>query len=242
MALAGDHLRVAVGGVELTGDSNKVSIKDERKLYDVTTFGNQVQRHIGGQYAVTLEHAGFLNSQAGRSHPILRGVVVEGVVSVFLGNNTVPIFGDSVFSMAVRQGKYQTLSEVAKAIPFNATFASRGERTGWGVALAAFQTLTNTTNGNGHDNGVTTNLGGVACLHVLQAPTPDTYALIVEGATNATFSTGVVTLASFTLNGSTLASERVSFTGSVPRYTRFRATRTGTAGNPLQIAISLIRF
>jgi len=49
-------------------------------------------------------------------------------------------------------------------------------------------------------------------------------------------------LATFTLNGSALGSQRVAISGTIPQYTRFKATRTGAAGNPVKIAVSLVRL
>jgi hypothetical protein len=241
MAFAGDHLRVLVGGYELTGDSNRVSIKDERKLYESTAFSDAVQNYVNGFRTVALEHGGYLNSQAAKSHPVLRGVAVSGVLSVLLGNNATPVLGDPVYSLDVLQAMYGSLSEVGKVVPFNARFVTKGERGGWGVSLAPVVSITNTTTGSGHDNGAASTAGGVVSLHVLQSVVGDTYSIIVEGATNAGFSTGLVTLATFTLNGTALGSERIAMSGSVPRYTRYKATRTGSTGNTLQIAVSIAR-
>lgn len=242
MALAGDHVQILVGGYELTGDSNRISIEDKRDLYDVTAFSDAVHNFVPGKRTITMEHAGYLNSAVARSHPVLRANTLQGVVSVLLGANTAPVIGNPTYSLDTVQTQYSTLPEMAKFVPFNAKFANRGERGGWGVALAVPSTITNSTTGSGVDNGAASSKGGAAVLHILQIPTPDTYTIIVEGATNSGFSTGLVTLATFTLNGSALGSERISISGSLPQFTRFKATRTGSAGNGLRLAVNLIRF
>jgi hypothetical protein len=173
---------------------------------------------------------------------VLKGIDVSGVVSVMLGLNTAPAVGNPVYSLYVLQGKYQPTPEVNKVIPFSAAFATQGEAGGWGVALTPPVTFTNTATGTGVDNGASTANGGAANLHVLQAAASDTYTIIVEGATNAGFSTGLVTLATFTLNASAINSERVDISSTIPQYTRFKATRTGAAGNTVKIAVSLVRF
>ncbi|MCC6894132.1 MAG: hypothetical protein IT321_15015, partial [Anaerolineae bacterium] len=118
----------------------------------------------------------------------------------------------------------------------------RGDLGGWGVMLTPPVTITNTSTGSGVDEGAATTKGGAAFLHILQVPSPDTYTVIVEGATNAGFSVGLVTLATFTLNGSALGSERIAINGSIPQYTRYKATRSGTAANAFKLAVGLVRF
>ncbi len=242
MALAGDFIQVLVSGYELTGDSNRVTISDRYDVHDVTAFGDQVHSFILGQRQVMIDHAGYLNTAAAGSHPALKGANVQGVFSVFIGDNAVPVVGNPVFSLDTRQGRYATAPETARYIPFVAMFANRGGSGGWGVALTPPVTFTNSTTGAGVDNGAQTTNGGVAHLHVLQAAATDTYTIIVEGATNSGFSTGLTTLATFTLNGSQIGSQRVAIAGTIPQYTRFKATRSGSAGNTVKIAVSLVRL
>lgn len=242
MSLAGDHIQVLVGGFELTGDSNRLVISDNYAMHDVSSFGDAVHNFIAGQRNAGLEHAGYVNAAVGRTHPVLRGAEVQGVMSIYLGQNTAPVVGDPAYMLNAIQGKYGAMPETNRSIPFNAKFASRGGLSGWGVALTPPVSFTNSTDGAGVDNGAATTLGGAAYLHILQAVATDTYAITVQGATDSGFTAGLVTLATFTLNGSALGSERIAITGSIPRYTRFRAVRTGTAGNTLRIAASLVRF
>lgn len=109
--------------------------------------------------------------------------------------------------------------------------------------LAVPVTITNSTTGSGVNNGAATTKGGVAFLHLLQAAATDRYTIIVEGATDAGFTAGLVTLATFTLNAAALGSERISMSGSIPQYTRYKATRTtGSANNPVRLAVGLVRF
>ncbi len=243
MALAGDHVQVLVDGYELTGDHNRLSIPDTRDVYDVSAFGDDVHRFVQGRRKVTLEHAGYMNAVAARSHPVLNGLAVSGVVSVLLGQNTAPVAGDPVYSLAIRQGKYSVIPEVGKFVPFNATFANRGELGGWGVALGVPVTFTNTANGAAVDNGAASSAGGAAFLHLLTAAATDRYSITVEGSATGAFAGEQTTLATFTLNAAALGSEFITLSGSIPRYTRWKATRSsGTAGDTVKIAVSLVRF
>lgn len=241
MALSGDHLQVLVGGYELTGDYNRILINDRRDLYDVTAFNDAGHYFVPGKRNIGMDHFGFLNNAAARSHPVLKGININGVLSVLLGQNAAPAVGDPVYSLTMRQSTYGSVPEVGKQVPFSARFNNKGEKSGWGVALTPPVSFTNTTTGSGVDNGASSANGGAAFLHVLQAAASDTYTIIVEHATQSNFS-DAATLATFTLNASQLGSERIAIAGTINRYTRFKATRTGAAGNTVKIAVALVRF
>lgn len=242
MALAGDHVQVLVGGYELTGDSNRIAPTDQRDMYDVTSFGDEVHKFLPGARTMSLDHAGYLNRDEARSHPVLRDNTLDGIVSVFLGQNAAPVVGDPVYSLAALQSKYGTLPEIAKFVPFNATFANRGDLGGWGVALAVPVSFTNTTSGAAVNNGAATSRGGAAFLHVLQAAANDTYTIVIEGSATGAFSGEQTTLTTFTLDASDVGSERLALPDTIPQYTRWKATRTGSAGDTVKLAISLVRF
>lgn len=241
-ALAGDHVQVLVGGYDLTGDSNRITINDMRDTHDVTAFSDATHRFIPGQRLINLDHAGYLNAAAAQSHPVLKATAFSGIVSVLLGQNTTPAVGDPVYSLDTLQTKYGTLPEVNKSVPFGALFANRGNLGGWGVALAVPVTFTNSANGSAVNNGAATTRGGAAFLHVLQAAASDTYAITVEGSTTGAFTGEQTTLATFTLNASAPGSERITIAGTLPQYARWKAVRTGSAGNTVKIAVNLVRF
>jgi len=242
MALAGDHIQVLVGGYELTGDSNRLVISENRAMHDVTGFGDEVHWFIPGQRTAAVEHLGFLNADAARSHPVLKSANFSGTVSILVGSNATPAVNDLVYSLDALQGRYGSMPEAGKYVPFGALFANRAGSGGWGVVLAPPTTITNTTNGTTVDNGSATSNGGSAFLHVLQEVASDTYTIIVQGATDSGFTTGVTTLATFTLDGSALGSECITISGSIPQYVRYQATRTGSAGNDLTLAVTVVRF
>jgi hypothetical protein len=110
------------------------------------------------------------------------------------------------------------------------------------VALAVPVTFTDSGNGAAVDGGAASSDGGAAFLHLLQAAASDTYTIIVEGADDSGFTTNVVTLATFSLDASALGSERVGISGTISRYTRWKATRSGSAGDTVAMAVNLIRF
>jgi hypothetical protein len=241
--LAGDHAQILVGGYELTGDSYRIAINDARDTYDVATFGDSVRSFIGGQRAANIEHTGYLNAAAARSHLVLKGLAVDGVVSVLLGQNAAPAVGDPVYSLRALQGRYASTPSAGTYVPFVARFANKGELGGWGVLLTPPVNITNTTNGTAVDNGASSADGGAAFLHLLTAAATDRYTIVVEGSATGAFGGEQTTLATFTLDASALGSERVAIAGSIPQYVRYKATRTsGSAGDTVQLAVGLVRF
>ena len=239
--LAGDHVQVLVDGYELTGDSNRVSIDEARDLFDITAFGDEVRKFSPGQRMMALQHAGFMNSAEAGSHPVLQGAAVDGVFSLYLGQNAAPMVGDPVFSLLARQGRYGALPQVNRMIPFRAGFANRGEDGGWGIALTQPVDVTGTTAGEAVDNGVASADGGLACLHVLEAAAGDAYVITIEGSATGAFSGEESVLATFALDGRALGSELVAIDGAMPRYVRWKATAAPAATERARIAISLIR-
>lgn len=239
--LAGDHVQVLVDGYELTGDSNRISINDSRDLFDITVFGDEVHKFSPGQRLMALQHAGFMNSDDGGSHPALQGAAVDGLFSLYLGQNAAPALGDPVFSLLARQGRYGALPQVNQMIPFRAMFANRGENGGWGQALASPTAISGSESGAALDNGGASIWGGSAGLHVLEAAASDSYVITVEGSGSGAFAGEERVLATFALDGQAPGSELVKIEGTIPRFTRWRATRSGSAGDSVRIAVSLIR-
>ncbi len=131
--LAGDHVQVLVGGYELTGDSNRISIDESRDLFDITTFGDAVHKFSSGQRMMALQHAGFMNSAEGGSHPALQGAAVDGLFSLYLGQNAAPAVGDPVFSPLARQGRYGALPQIQRGVSDRELPAADHDRRGGAV-------------------------------------------------------------------------------------------------------------
>lgn len=240
--LSGDHVQVLVDSYEITGDSNHISINDNRNVFDATAFGDEVHKFVAGQRMIAVQHAGFMNSGEAGSHPALKGVDVDGLVSVYVGDNAEPTTGAPVFSFLPQQGRYGTLPQVNRMIPFQAVFANRGDNGGWGVALASPTELIGSFRGNAVDNGISTDTGALACLHVLNAAVSDAYTISIEGSSTGGFTGEESTLATFTLNTQTLGSEQVKIDGAIPRYVRWKAIIDDAARDRIKIAISLTRL
>ena len=126
-------------------------------------------------------------------------------------------------------------------IPFQAVFANRGEHGGWGTALTNPRHVIGSSSGTALDNGVASDEGGLACLHVLSPADSDAYAFSIQGSGSAAFAGEESTLATFTLDGTAIGSQQVKIDGTIPRYVRWVATAGPSARDRIRIAISLIR-
>lgn len=241
MAIAGDHVNVLVGGFDLTADSNQLLIIDQRNLYDVTAFGDMAHHFIPSTRMCMLEHNGFMNAMTARSHPALKSATLEGAVSVMLGQNNAPALGDPTYVLVAQQGKYEVLPQVGRHVPFMAMFANLASAGGWGIVVAPPTSITTSAVGTS-TFGASTNKGGLACLHILQAVSSDTYTFTLEGSTTGAFNTEQTVLATFSVNGTTLTSDYKVLSGVIPAYVRWKATRAGSAGNTIRFAASLLRY
>jgi len=239
--LAGDYVQALIGAYELSADSTRVTINDRYDTYDVSSFGSQVHKFTNGKRNISIDHSGFMEAAAARSHPVLKAGNLSGMVSFVLGANASPVVGDIAYSLPILQSKYGMSPAVGSVVPFNATFANQGDLGGWGVALAVPISFTVTSNGSAVNNGGASSNGASAFLHILQAAANDTYTIILEGSATGSFGGEQTTLGTFSANASALTSERLALAGSIPQYVRWKATRTGFAGNTVRIAITLIR-
>ncbi|MEM6528605.1 MAG: hypothetical protein AAF653_09945 [Chloroflexota bacterium] len=234
--IAGKDVQVFVGGYDLTGDHNRITLEDRRNTYDVTAFSDEVRQFIVGPRQTRLTHEGYLNPAASRSHPVLKAVDVGGIVSVLVGDN------NRAYSLPVRQGRYRSMPKVGNYVPFTAAFATRGEPGGWGYALREPDDFTSGFTEISVDTASMTGNGGAAFLHLLTAAASDTCVFTVEGSTTGAFAGEETVLATFSMNGSAVGSERVAISSTLPQYARAKAVRTGAAGDVMNVAITLVRF
>lgn len=238
--LAGDHVQVLVGGYNLTADSHRISLMDSRGMLESTSFGDAVQNFQPGQRKVSLEHLGYLNAAASGAHTPLKTATLDNTpVSVLLGQNANPAVGDPVYSFVALQGKYQSLPQVGKIIPFTAQFGGKGVQGGWGQALTIAQSFSTTGVGTAV-GGTASNNGGVVFYHILQGA-DQTCTLSLQGADNSAFTLNVVTLAGTSVVwNSGIGGAYALFPPAVPAFIRLSCTRT--AGTPIVVTASLVRF
>lgn len=234
--LTGKDVQVIIGGYDLTGDHNRVVLADSRNVYDVTAFGDNARRFIVGARSTHLTHDGYLNPETNHAHPVLKDMAVGGVVSILLERMGL------AYSLPVTQEHYRSHAKYGGYVPFSAAFATREQVGGWGDLLQGAVSFTDSFTGSIVDGGVETSNGGAVYVHVLNATLTDTYTFTVEGSTTGAFSGEESVLVTAALNGDTLDSERIAVSGSIPRYVRAKAARTGSAADMASVVITLVRF
>ena len=118
-------------------------------------------------------------------------------------------------------------------------FESYGDNNGVEIGNTLYQaTITNTATSTTFDNGAASSVKYSGIVHVWTPTSADTYAVKIEHSTN---DSTWADLATFTIsgNGQSIVSARVTGTGTVNRYRRITATRTGAAANPFGFTVVL---
>ena len=165
---------------------------------------------------------------------------INTVMSSHLSNKIVTLMpegytlGAPTLSMPFMQGSFNPQGSPTTAIMLGQIeFLSYGNNAGVedGYALT-HGTITNTTTTTGvldiTDAAATAICAGA--LHIWTACASDTYAVKIQHST--TLGSGYADLVTFTLDGSAIGSERVAVaSGTVNKYRRVVATRTGSAGD-----------
>jgi hypothetical protein len=235
------YLRLLAGGYNLSCDMRAVS--GFGVAYDqaeVTAWCDEAKQYLSGSGGVMIDgfQALFSNAPVGvgldaGSHIALADLGSQ-YVSIFLGVRAAPAVGDDTFSAAFEQGGYTTSPSISDAVAVDASFYGSAvlplSTYVWGKALATGATWSSTTNGVSVDNGAGTSNGYIAFLHVTQtagAQASNNWSFKIEHSTN---DSTWATLGTFSVNGSAIAADRLSGSGTVNQYTRLVGTLTaGTA-------------
>lgn len=201
-------------------------------MIDVTGFTDAGQNFIPGLATTTFTIDMLSDDTATVGANAVLSAFPTGVVTLIPSGYAL---GNPTLSMPFVLGNYSPKGDPASAAKLGTlSFANygatnQGIERGWALAHG---TITNTTTGTGFDDptaGAVTAACG-ATLHIWTACAADTYVVKVQHST--ALGSGYADLITFTANGSALTVERqVVASGTVNRYRRILATRTGSAGN-----------
>jgi hypothetical protein len=203
---------------------------------DVTGFGDQSKNFIPTLTTATLSGTAWWDSAAAKTHLILSALPTGHVTIIPEGYS----LGTPSISLPYMSNKYKPKGSPDDEISIGTLeFASYGNNVGLeaGVMLA-HETITATTTGTGvldpSDGAVTATCS--ATLHIWDAVATDTYVIKVQHST--LLGSGYADLITFTATGATLTSERISVaSGTINKYRRVVATRTGSAGETLGYSV-----
>jgi hypothetical protein len=203
---------------------------------DVTGFTDGSKNFIPGMPSAKLSGDVFWDSAAAKTHLAL-SPRPTGHVTILPEGGTV---GNPSLSMPFMQGNYGAKGAPDAALEIGKLdFEMYGSNYGLelGVALS-HGTITTTTSTVGvlDDTNAAVTATCCATLHIWTACAADTYAVVVEHST--TLGSGYATLMTFTANGSAITSERKTVaSGTINKYRRITATRTGAAANPFGFSV-----
>ena len=196
---------------------------------DTTGFTDGCKNYIPGLPSATIRADMFWSSTSGATHTALSALGAGHVTILPQGY----ALGNMSLSMPYTQVNYSPKGTPDSALSIGSIeFASYGSNEGVenGYVLA-HATITNTATGTGYQ----VNSGAVtgrcaATLHIWTACAADTYVVKVQDC--ATVDGSYDDLITFTADGSSVTSERqTAASGTINKFIRVLATRTGSAGN-----------
>jgi hypothetical protein len=201
---------------------------------EVTGFGDTWRNYVAGPYSGQMAIQGYWNAGFMATLVALGAkcvtVIPEGytlgtpAITMYSGQENFTPGGDSAGVLMAGNLRFVTKDPDGGPLP--------------AVALAHGY-ITNTTTGTGFDDptggAVTQRCAGV--LHIFSPTSADSYAIVIQHST--ALGSGYTDLVTFTLNGQSQTSEMVKVaSGSIFRYRRAVAIRTGSAGETLGYTVS----
>ena len=205
---------------------------------EVTGFADGSHNFLPTLQTAHISMAALWDDAAGSLNTALKGLSSNKIVTLLPeGYSAV---GAVTLSLPYMQENFNPAGAPADVVKAGSIgFSSYGNNAGleYGVALQ-HGTITATTTGTGvldPTNGAVT----AACagaLHVWSATTTDTYVVKIQHST--ALASGYADLITFTLDGTALNSERITVaSGTINKYRRMVATRTGSAGDTFGLTV-----
>lgn len=230
--VSGKNAIILVNGYVFSTYFSDFDVDSSVNPKNVTGFGDGSENFIPTIKSGKIMGTAYWDSASAKTHLILKGFPT-GHVSILPEGFTL---GAPSLSLPFLSNKYMPKGDPESEISIGKLeFESYGSNVGVesGVALA-HATITSTTTGTGvldpSNDAVTATCS--ATLHIWDAVATDTYVIKVQHSTS--LGSGYADLITFTLNGSTLTSERIAVaSGTINKYRRVVATRTGSADETL---------
>lgn len=229
--------RLYFDGFDLSGDTRALgTLENNFDEADMTGVSESTRNFlVSGRNAGIRGYQAHLNDAAAGAHTALKNAGENATaheVSMVLGGGVAPEIGDPAYLLAGVQLMDNSSFDSAAAILSADFLPGVGfSSVPWGVLLSPATSISSTTTGDSVDLVTAqTTAGWLAILHIL-AQASGNYAFKIQDSTN---DNDWNDLLSFSINGSAVASEAsVSISGTVDRYVRFVATRTGGDVTPV---------
>lgn len=221
---------LVVGGYSLSVFAGQYTIEAGQDVIDITGFTDGWHNFIPGNYTGSMSVNFYWDKDTNSVNAAMIGMAKKCVTIMPEGY----ALGNPAFSIYSEQDRFSPSGDPSAALMLNSVqFLTSGVDGGPLPSVAlAHATITNTTTGTGWDDptagAVTARCAGV--LHVWTPTSTDTYVVKIQHST--TLGSGYADLITFTLNGTARNSEKVTAaSGTINRYRRVLATRTGSAGD-----------
>lgn len=233
---------VLIGGYNLSTYVTQYEITDGVDEVEVTGLTDGSHNFIPGQRMASMSLNTLWDSAAGKTVAVLRPLNLAGQIVTLLPEGYT--LGAPSISTPIMQANWGPVGNPSAAITADSVkFLSYGDNAGIedGYALA-HGTITSTTTGTGYDDitGAAATAACAGALHVWGATSTDTYVVKIQHSTS--LGSGYADLITFTLDGTAVGSERVTVaSGTVNRYRRIVATRTGSAGDSFGFSVHFWR-
>lgn len=225
--LTGKSSKAFVGQYDLSSYINTTSTAITSASNDVTTYGNDWHRRIGGLLDGSASAAGLFDETANAIDPVIAALVGDDTgspVTLTLGSGSL---GGRCRMLKGKVKSYPLDVPVDGVNTVSVEWAVDGGVDG-GDILKALAAATQTGNETSVDNTTATYNGGVGHLHITAASGtgPTLTGVIGHSTDNVTFAS----LATFT-QATQAGSERITVAveTTVNRYTRFQRTIAGTS-------------
>lgn len=232
----GKNAIILIGGYSLSTYASAYEIAQEIEPVEVTGFTDECKNFLPGLAIAKMTIDMMWSSAAGTVHAALGAAAGSGIITLVPEGYTL---GAPSISMPYLQTSYSPKSAPDARIDVGSiVFESYGNNVGIenGVMLA-HGIITDTITGTEVDDptGAAVTAACGASLHIWTAAAADTYVIKVQHSANNSTWADLIT---FSADGSAITAERQPVaSGTVNRYRRVIATRTGSADNPLGFSV-----
>lgn len=229
------YARVYFGGYNISGDARTIgTLQNKIDPIDMTALSDSYRNALGAGHREVgvMGFQAFLNDTASSGAHTLMKNGGSTQLSVLLGSLAEPAIGDIAYLLPAVLLSYPYSFDGGAAIisgDFMPDASQSLTASPFGIVQHPATSLSATTNATSVDNGASSANGAIAILHLVATSSGDFALKVQDSANNSDWSD----LITFSSDGSAITSEVGTATGTVDRYTRFQATRTGGSCTPV---------
>lgn len=238
--VAAKNAIILINGYNLSTYATAFEANTDTGVIDVTGFSDASKNFIPGLPTAKIQADMLWSSTAGAVHTALHDFGEHHVTILPEGYTA----GNPSLSMPYTQATYNPKGTPDSALSVGSIqFESYGNNDGVEFGKVLYHgTITNTLTGTGYQfntDQVTARCS--ATLHIWSLCAADTYVVKVQDC--ATVDGSYNDLITFTANGSAVLSERQTVaSGTIDKFVRVLATRTGSAGNSFGFTVHYCQY